>query len=212
MSDLLKVDKEDAVTNLDGAFENILEKFHTVYDVTKELPAFSYFERADTSLVIVLRNAVHHRDHELFVSWNAAIILNGGPSAKAGAAYLLGSHSATDDRMTSRAFYLLHDFYARLAMSKANIRNPQALRRLWEAQLGWPELVERGKLERYPDSQVYFDVMPVLISAVAHVARSLRSLGLEPVRSDGVTYMEHFGDLPEPFLDALHISQLRIQW
>jgi hypothetical protein len=164
-------------------------------------------------LVIVLRNAVHHRDHELFVSWNAAIVLSGGPSAKAGAAYLLGSHSAPDDYVTSRAFYLLNDFYARLAMPKemTKIRSREALKQLWEAKLGW-ELVSRGERERYPKTQVYFDVMPVLISAVAHVARSLRSFGVTPVRSDGEIYLESFGDIPEPFLNKLALSQVRIPW
>ena len=65
---LFDVDVEEAVGNVDRAFEQNLEKFHTFYDLTKRLSSFDYFGCAATSLVLVLRNAIHHRDHELFVS------------------------------------------------------------------------------------------------------------------------------------------------
>lgn len=65
---LVKVDREEAITNMDLAFEAKLETFHTLYDVSKGLPGFEYFDHGDTSLLIVLRNAVHHWDHDLFES------------------------------------------------------------------------------------------------------------------------------------------------
>ena len=69
---LYKVDRPDAVTRQDRALEAKLEKFHTLYDVTKHVPGFDFFKHADTSLLIVMRNAIHHRDHPLFVSWEAS--------------------------------------------------------------------------------------------------------------------------------------------
>jgi hypothetical protein len=70
------VDTEEAINNLDRAFEAKLEAFHSVYDVTKD--SFMYFDNADTSLIILLRNATHHRDHLLFRSWNSQMHLNSG--------------------------------------------------------------------------------------------------------------------------------------
>lgn len=40
-----------------------LETFHSLYDVAKDL--FDYFDHEDTAVLILLRNAVHHRNHFL---------------------------------------------------------------------------------------------------------------------------------------------------
>lgn len=195
MPELLKVDREEAVHNVDRAFEQILEKFHGLYDLTKSSSPFDYFGRADTSLVIVLRNAVHHRDHELFVSWNSAIMLNGGPEAKAGAAYLLGSYTPWEEASVARFLYPLHDFYARLEMPDARIKNPEQLRVIWDRDLDLAKIALQGRAEHYPDKQVYLDVMGVLMSAVSNVSHWLVQTGVVPVGFDGSVYLKHFGDL-----------------
>jgi hypothetical protein len=55
-----------------------LEDFHSLYDIDKG--AFDYFANADTAAIRLLRNALHHRDHELFSSWNAMMAQEGGPA------------------------------------------------------------------------------------------------------------------------------------
>jgi hypothetical protein len=65
-SRLKDIDQEEAIDNLDRAFEAKLEAFHSLYDVTKD--DFNYFSSGDTALIILLRNAIHHRDHLLFKS------------------------------------------------------------------------------------------------------------------------------------------------
>lgn len=209
MPSLLKVDREEAVNNVDKAFEQILEKFHGVYDLTKSTAPFEYFGRADTSLVIVLRNAIHHRDHELFVSGNSTIMLNGGPEAKAGAAYLLGSHTPWEEASLARFFYQLHDFYLRLEMLEARIKDPEQLRSLWNRDLDLEKLAQQGRKERYPDKQVYLDVMGVLVSAVSTVSRRLSQVGVAPVGFDGGVYLEHFGGLAS-LPGEIKTRQLRI--
>ena len=41
---LIKIDKEEAINNLDRAFESKLEAFHTLYDVTKKDIDYFLFE------------------------------------------------------------------------------------------------------------------------------------------------------------------------
>lgn len=57
---LFFVDKEEAINNLDRAFDAKLEAFHSLYDVTKT--EIKYFDYADTSLIILIRNAIHQED------------------------------------------------------------------------------------------------------------------------------------------------------
>lgn len=82
------VDEEEAINNLDRAFEAKLEAFHSLYDVSKKY--VSYFDYADTNLLIVLRNAIHYRNHLLFRSWNSEMHLNGGMKKMSGALFFFG--------------------------------------------------------------------------------------------------------------------------
>lgn len=189
--EIFALDKEEAVKNQDLAVEAKLEKFHTLYDVTKNLPGFNYFEHGDTSLLIALRNAIHHHeDHQLFQSWNARIFLNDGLKRLDGAEFLLGSTTPTEDAIMVRFYYLLNDFYSRLPA----LKNADKQRDLWESELQFSAIAKEGEEGRYPKDQVYVDVMPAFMSAVRRVRGWLDSTGFTPVGSDSEAYFECFGE------------------
>jgi len=193
-NDVFALDREEAVKNQDMAMEAKLEKFHVLYDVTKKLPGFDYFDHADTSLIIALRNAIHHHDdHELFQSWNARIHLNDAFMGLSGAEFLLGSTTREEDALTVRFYYLLNDFYARLPA----LRNVDKHRTLWDSELQFAAIAKAGVDGRYPTRQVYVDVMPAFMAAVRRVRRWLALTGFTPAGSDSEVYFECFGE-PAP--------------
>lgn len=188
--DVFAVDQEEAVRNQDMAMESKLEKFHALYDVTKNLPGFGYFSHADTSLVIALRNAIHHHeDHQLFQSWNARVFLNGGFKQLSGQKFLLGSTTPEEYPVVVRFYYRLDDFFARLTA----IRNGNKLRTMWEHDLQFSAIEKTGADEGYPRTHVYVDVMPAFMAAVRRVRGWLASTGFVPSGFDSETYYEHFG-------------------
>lgn len=190
-NDVFAVDREEAVKNQDMAIEAKLEKFHVLYDVTKNLPGFDYFGHGDTSLVIALRNAIHHHeDHKLFQSWNARIHLNDGFKRLSGAEFLLGSTTPEEDALTVRFYYLLDDFYARLPA----LRNAKKHRTMWDSELLFAAVAKAGEDGRYPLTQVYVDVMPAFMSAVRRVRRWLASTGFTPLGFDSEAYFDCFGE------------------
>ncbi|ANH66642.1 hypothetical protein [Mitsuaria sp. 7] len=203
---LFQVDREEAVNNMDRAMEAKLEKFHSLYDVTKDLPGFEFFAHGDTSLLIVLRNALHHRDHSLFQSWNARLGLNDGMHLLSGTEFLLASTTPGEAGHTVRFYYPLHDFYARLGAPR--ISNPTAMKALWDAELLFDEMASEGRRARYPDDRVYVDVMPAFMSAIARVRTWLDATGFQPAGYDGKTYFEHFADLDLP--QSLGYKRLRL--
>src|SRR5450830_45219 len=144
---LFKIDQEEAISNLDRAFDAKLESFHRFYDITKTVDGFDYFKFADTSMLVVLRNAIHHRNHPLFVSWNAMMHADGGVAAKAGAKYLLARYEGVVDG-TSMYFLPLNDFYLRL--QHKTVKGPIALRALWDADLSFEPIAEKGLAQGYP--------------------------------------------------------------
>lgn len=191
---IFALDPEEAVKNQDMAMEAKLEKFHVLYDVTKTLPSFDFFGHADTSLIIALRNAIHHHeDHDLFQSWNARIHLNDAFKLLSGAEFLLGSTTPKEDALTVRFYYLLADFYARLAALKHSDKH----RTLWDTDLRFAAIAEAGVDGRYPATQVYVDVMPAFMSSVRRVRGWLAATDFIPTGSDGEVYFESFGE-PAP--------------
>jgi len=204
---LVLVDPEEAINNLDRAFEAKLEAFHSLYDATRDLPNFKYFDHADTSLVLALRNALHHRNHDLFKSWNKRMYEDRTLQSLRGAQFLLASYSGTT-QLTSKYYLLLNDFYQRL--QHAMIRDPNVLLQMWNIELSFSAIADKGRAERYPEQQIYVDVMPIFISAVARTVGWMALAGIRAVGFDGKTFAQHFSDIEVPDFKAPEFSEVRI--
>ncbi|EJT1341388.1 hypothetical protein QNE93_004395 [Vibrio vulnificus] len=192
------VDKEEAINNLDRAFEAKLEAFHSLYDVTKS--DFDYFEHADTALLILIRNAIHHRDHDLFISWNKEMLLNGGLERNNGAEFLLASNRVCDRPPVMQYYYKLEDVLFRLDKSLGSpflenrmrpAQKDELLRKLDE-QLKFNDIVDYAKSERYPVRQIYLNLIPIFTSAVVKVFTELKSKGFQFEGYDAKVYEEPF--------------------
>ncbi|MGL5468134.1 MAG: hypothetical protein ACRDCT_08075 [Shewanella sp.] len=199
------VDKEEAINNLDRAFEAKLEAFHSLYDVTKS--DFNYFEHADTALLILIRNAIHHRDHDLFISWNKEMLLNGGLERNNGAEFLLASNRVCDRPPVMQYYYKLEDVFSRLDKSLCspfleNRMRPEQkedLLRKLDEQLKFNDIVNYAKSERYPIKQIYLNFIPIFTSAVVKVFTELKSKGLQFEGYDAKVY-------EDPFTNELNVD------
>lgn len=204
---LRAVDADEAIANHDRAFEAKLEAFHRLYDVTSSLPPFSYFGHGDTSLVIQLRNAVHHREHSLFVSWNSMLHRDIGVGDTAGAEFLLASYEWSAQGV-SRYYLPLHDFYDRLAYPK--VKHSESLRAQWNHELSFSAIASLASVQGYPPAQVYVDVMPVFVSAVRRVHAWMHQAGIAPAGADGNAFATHFSSLGPLNLTRLVFDTRRI--
>lgn len=214
---LRRVDLEEAIDDLDRSFEAELEAFHSLYDVDKA--AFDYFEHADTALILLLRNAIHHKDHELFSSWNATMAQDGGPLRFAGAAFLLVSHSVVGDAHVANQLYKAEDFLLRLDPSlgspaleaKMKPRNRDKLLQQLKSDLGFDQIFAKAGAEHYPSKQVYLNVIPIFVSAICRVFKSLRERGASFNGFDARIYASHFTDALRVDLSALRYKTIRIE-
>jgi hypothetical protein len=195
---LFQVDREEAVNNLDRAFEAKLEAFHTLYDVSKRL--FRYFDYADTTLLIAVRNAIHHRDHPLFRSLYSRLFLD-DPLPWVGASLLLVSYPTLHGAPIRMNHYVrLDDLDARLNPKirsqhlEAVMSSYKAERRfaMIEHQLSLDVIRLKGSSQRFPDDQIYLDMMPIFTSAVCRVFKAMNSAGVVFKGFDAKTYMEPF--------------------
>ncbi|WP_027054704.1 hypothetical protein [Mesorhizobium erdmanii] len=214
---LKKVDLQEAIDNLDRSFEAKLEAFHSLYDIDKA--AFDYFENADTSVILLLRNAIHHRDHELFSSWNETMAQEGGPLRFLGAEFLIASHYVVGGGHVANQLYKAEDFLLRVDSelnspaleSKMSPKNRSKIADQLRADLRFNELLAKANAERYPTRQIYLNVIPIFISAVCRTFKSLKARGASFAGFDASTYEMHFTDELQVDLSVLSYKTIRIR-
>lgn len=197
---LFKIDQEEAINNLDRAFEAKLEAFHSLYDITQN-EYLDFFEHADTALLILLRNALHHRDHLLFHSWNSELYLNDGLKKMSGASFLMTNFESEEEGVTYKHYLKITDFLERLDTSVTSkfLSNKQKkeLLQLCDEELSFQEIINHSKSERYPISQVYLNMAPIFVSAVSRVFSTISSKGISVKGFDSDVYLEHFTSIEE---------------
>lgn len=214
--DLFAVDPEEAINNLDHAFEAKLEAFHTLYDVSGSL--FPYQAHADTAFLIALRNAIHHRDHPLFRTLQARVHLDDGLERWRGAAFLIGRHPARRGTPVALSHLLrLDDIDARLdpALKSPHgdvFKPKKAAERfdLINTGLSLPDLRREAAREGYPAGQVYLDVMPVFVSGVGRVFTALKAAGVAFTGFDAETYEDQFTSRIDIDLGRLEFETRRV--
>jgi len=69
------------------------------------------------------------------------------------------------------------------------------LRAKWDADLSFATIAEAGTSQRFPNRQVYVDVIPIFISAIQRASAWLATSDINAVGFDGKTYAEHFKKL-----------------
>jgi len=195
---LVKIDKEEAIDNLDRAFEAKLEAFHSLYDVTKN--DIDYFANGDTAALILMRNAIHHRDHLLFKSWNQVMALDDGYKNHYGAEFLLVAFEILGSPPRQRYYYKLEDFYLRIDEKldspylEQRMKNASREKMIsqFDTELNFAEVKSYASQERYPVNQIYINVIPIFVSAVCRVFTALRGNGVDFVGFDANAYKEPF--------------------
>lgn len=213
---LVVVDKEEAIDNFDRAFESKLEAFHSLYDVSKE--HLDYFANGDTASLILMRNAIHHRDHLLFKSWNQDMALDERYKNHLGAEFLLVDYLVSGSPPRMRYFYKLEDFYLRTDETlaspylekKMGAANRKRLISQLNSDLHFSDIQQFSKSERYLLNQIYINVMPIFISATGRVFKALKQGGLQFSGFDANVYEQPFTSELEVDFSQLTYKALRI--
>lgn len=196
---IVKIDREEAIHNIDRAFEAKLEALHSLSDASKTL--FPWFDHGDTALLLAVRNAIHHRDHPLFHSLLTRVFLDKGPERWAGASFLVATHPTKHGAPIWMSHYIrIDDIDARLnpaagspyrdALLKA--ARAETRRVLIDRDLGLDLVREEAARGRFPADHVYLDLMPVFISAVRRVFTAMKASGVAFVGFDANAYLGPF--------------------
>lgn len=217
-AELFKIDPEEAIDNLDRTFEMKLEAFHTLFDVSRDL--FPYFDHGDTTMLIAVRNAIHHRNHTLFRSLNRRLHLDGGIERWLGASFLLASHPTIHGGPIRMSHHVrLDDLHARIDPARGSpyldtlLKGDRAAWRLKviATDLNLPIIREHGARNGYPEDQIYLDLMPIFVSAVCKVFKAMQASGIGFRGFDAGTYLTPFTSELQVDLGSPVFKQLRLR-
>ncbi|EMC1043128.1 hypothetical protein ACMD47_001826 [Serratia marcescens] len=223
---LVKVDKEEAVANIDATFERVLETFHSLYDVSKNKIGLNFLEHSDTSLIIVLRNAIHHRDHPLFRSWHFVAADDAWSKRHYGASLLLSNYDTfSPTKPYFIYYYKLMDLFDRLDPERNSDyqalfpRKPEERSLMFKGMcesFGFEDILNNAAKERYPLKQVYFNVYPILHSALVRVFGALKATDFEPKGYDTGVYIKHFStecifNLKKPVFKRYYVQPIKCE-
>ncbi|RAI17991.1 hypothetical protein [Rhodoblastus acidophilus] len=118
-----------------------------------------------------------------------------------GATHLLARHRmSSGSTLPMAAYFKLEDFRARLDPDAnspyldKSLKGEKALQRhlLIRDELAFNDIRQLAKKKRYPDDQVYIDMMPVFVSAVSRVFTQLDKIGAKFKGFDAATYKAPF--------------------
>lgn len=208
---LLATDEEEAIDNLDRAFDGILASFHSMYDamIAARWP-LDWHAHGETAACILVRNARHHNAAGLFESWNCRMLKRGGLKRMAGAAFLLvGYRLVAGEGQVSEYYVPWDDFRARLEMRDSHIRDPAAVSAALDRDCGFDQIRVQVVGEHYPAAQVYLNLIPMAMNAATRVFSSLRAGGVAFTGFDSSVYANHFADGPFADLHAPVFKSIR---
>lgn len=213
---LAKIDMIEAVDNLDRAFEAKLEAFHSLYDVSKR--KFDYFSHAETATLIMIRNAIHHRNHTLFFSWNYEMHKNNGLTKHHDKEFVLVDHVVNDGAFTARYYYKVDDVLDRIDRKrgspflegKMSDKQKDKLLEQITNDLRFSRVIEDSEKSGYSSEQIYINLVPIFISAMAKIYPAFEEMGVDLSDFDSDVYLRHFGgdisvDFDNYSLNPIHI-------
>ena len=195
-------DFEEAIDNLDHAFDAVLQGIHSTCDAmqTEDIRLGTY-SAGDIAVCTIVRNAKHH-NAGLFRSWNQ-LVFEGLVRDNHGATMLMVEHPSVEEPILppSKYFVPFQDFQARIDAQHNHIPAAVDAMEILNRDCGFDGIRAHANGNRFPESQVYISLIPFVCNAVTRITNHLDQNGCAFSRYDPNVYATHFRDYK---FDLLH--------
>jgi len=213
LGQLLHVDRAEAVGNMEGAFKDVLNSFHSLYDSMQKSPGVSldWYAAPPLAFVLAIRNAKHHNlSNKIRNIFNYHVFTHQNPSDQS--EYLLVDFPAPPEEEGGDCF----DFYISWNDIDALLRLPRNTSRL---RAGTRELVRNylhaddfenvAQGEGIPKDRIFINSVPIVLNAGIALSPHLKG-GVSAVSTEGKHFAWHFGNVCPALTDTHELKKVRV--
>jgi hypothetical protein len=194
---LMRVDRAEAVGNIENALAGVLNAFHSLYDATQKEPGYNgpeWYSDGPLALLLAIRNARHH---------NKANKIRTLPTFHAQEAerpvrmerYVFVDFPSTEDDGDTFDVYLswadLRDFLS-LPQRESRLR-PTSVK-LVKTYLGAGQFAAYASQYDLPESRVFFNIVPLLLNAGLSLMPSIKEF-ITPTSTEARHFVWHFTEV-----------------
>lgn len=194
--DLIKIDREEAITNVERSFESLLEGFHKVFDILKMEQDFNLKEDPIFYISIALRNAHHHRNNSLFEFFFRSVFMD---KELNGCYFIFYGTPVTGHDLHMTHPVLLSDIRKRYDPAlhseflDKRLKDKDLFKKVYTS-LGFNNIDKFVRLAKLNDEQIYFDLAPVIVYSLVRLWRYVDAKGIKLEGFDAETYESCFID------------------
>lgn len=213
MDRLLAIDRAEAVGNMEGAFKDVLNSFHSLYDSLQKEPTITidWYAIAPLALVLAIRNAKHHNlVNKIRNIFNYHVSTHDDPSDES--EYLLVDFPAPPEEEGGDCF----DFYISwsdvddlLMLPRQRSRLRDGTRALVRDYLHADKFERIAGKEGVPRERLFINSVPLVLNAGIAVGPHIKDL-VEPVSTEGKHFLWHFENVHRAVTNDHEIKKLLV--
>ena len=213
LGELLDVDRAEAVGNMEGAFKDVLNSYHSLYDsMQKEsVIAIDWYATAPLALILAIRNAKHHNlANKIRNIFNYHVFAHDNPSDQS--AYLLVDFPAPPEEEGGDCF----DFYISwsdidvlLGLPRKESRLRDGTRDLVRNYLNADKFESIACSEGIPKERIFINSVPLVLNAGIALSPHIKDV-VKTVSTEGKHFNWHFENVCPAVTDDHEIKKVLV--
>jgi hypothetical protein len=164
---LLRVDRNEAIGNIEGALTGAFNAFHSLYDAMGKGPSrtFSWWDSGPLTTVLSIRNARHHNKANKIRTLYTHHAREAARPDRMESYILVDFRSPDPEASTFEVYLSWQDLDELLRMSPAESRLKPSSAELVRSYLRSEKFLGYSEFYHVPEASVFFNIIPIFVDA-----------------------------------------------
>lgn len=206
---LLRIDRAEAVGNIETGLGSVLNAFHSLQDaIEKEMEPHpvDWYSTAELATILALRNARHHNKANRIRTLYTYHAQEAGRPVDLDNYVCIDFPAVDQTADTIDLFLSWQDFDLLLSLPKKESRLKPEVCQLIRDYLGAARFGEYSRRYRLPKRKVFLNVTPLIVNAAAVIVPSIRER-IVPSSTEGEFFFDHFLDVERGTMESPEVSK-----
>ena len=206
----MDVDRAEAVGNMEGAFKDVLNSYHSLYDSMLKEQAINldWYATPPLALVLAIRNAKHHNiANKIRNIFNYHVFNHDKPTDSS--AYLLIDFPAPTEEEGGDCFDFhisWSDIDALLQLPRSESRLRSGTRKLVRFYLNAGNFESIAEQEGIEKEKIFINIVPIVLNAGIALSSHIKDV-VKTVSTEGKHFIWHFENVCAALTDTHEITK-----